>query len=388
VLANLQDGTATDLNDGDSFIGHDTFSGIDVFRASNFDDVVYGSDSDGVEIRGELGNDLIIGGSGAEYLDGDDRKGNATFSSDDTLVGGAGNDTLDGNNGNDTVVYAAESGSNGVIANLAIGTATDTFRDTDTLIGIENLIGTSHDDTLISDAGSNWLFGGDGNDILDGGSNPETHDGTGVLTGGVGDVMAGGAGDDTYYVDSPLDYVLGGTTNGLGSGNDTVVSSASFFADDFSSARTLTVSSTLGSDTVATLIGSSIDNDLIGHSGSDFLFGYGGSDTYRGGDGIDYLVLDDYGLGHGNNTVIVDPRTSGATSWDVVYGFDTAKDKVDVSHYQDPNGAPQYASGDDVLAHTYDDGAGNSYALLGDGADVLYFAGLTKADLHADDFTV
>lgn len=35
-----------------------------------------------------------------------------------------------------------------------------------------------------------------------------------------------------------------------------------------------------------------------------------------------------------------------------------------------------------------DDGAGNSYALLGDGADVLYFAGLTKEQLQADDFTV
>jgi Ca2+-binding RTX toxin-like protein len=164
VLADLQHGTATDLNSGDHFIGSDMFSGAMRFRGTRFNDRINGSDSDGILIRGETGDDTIIGGAGNEYLDGDDRGGNPDISGNDTLTGGAGNDTLDGNNGIDIADYGRESGTRGVTVNLLTGTATDTFGDTDTLIGIENVVGTDNNDTLTGDDGNNILDGGAGRD--------------------------------------------------------------------------------------------------------------------------------------------------------------------------------------------------------------------------------
>src|SRR5690606_10531241 len=99
-------GTATDLDPSDNFVGSDTLTGVNGFRGTSYDDVVYGSDA-GVNIRGETGNDTIYGGAGDDYLDGDDLGGNPTLTGNDTIFGGAGNDTVLGNNGNDVLVGGA-----------------------------------------------------------------------------------------------------------------------------------------------------------------------------------------------------------------------------------------------------------------------------------------
>ncbi len=247
------------------------------------------------------------------------------------------------------------------------------------------LDGSAADDTLYGDDGPDTLIGRDGNDDLDGGTNPDNQ----------GDIMLGGAGDDSYHVDSALDLIDEGFVfpdAGWG-GTDTVISTANWYWDSQSVGEIDIIAEDAADPSHAgvTLVGGVFDNVLIGHSGTDILFGRGGNDTYIPGDGVDWISLSTLGLTDqnayagvdGHNTIIATPRTSGAVSYDIMFEFDPARDKVDVSAY-----GSQYASGADVLSHAVNDGAGNSYIALGDGLDYLYFVGLTKDHLLANDFVV
>jgi large repetitive protein len=109
------------------------------------------------DLEGAAGADTLKGLGGDDLLIGN--------GDNDILVGGAGNDNIQGGAGTDTVDYSQESGGGAVVVNLAAGTATDTFTNTDTLGGIENAIGTSGADTFTSaPTGVNTFTGGDGND--------------------------------------------------------------------------------------------------------------------------------------------------------------------------------------------------------------------------------
>ncbi|MBC7455843.1 MAG: VCBS repeat-containing protein, partial [Massilia sp.] len=57
----------------------------------------------------------------------------------------------------------------GVVVDLAKGTAQDGFGGTDTLIGVMNVQGSGHSDTLIGNSGDNSFFGNGGNDTIVGG---------------------------------------------------------------------------------------------------------------------------------------------------------------------------------------------------------------------------
>ncbi len=96
---------------------------------------------------------------------------------DDILTGLASNDTLDGADGIDTVDYSAEDGMSGVTVDLGAGTATDTYGDTDTLISIENVIGTDEIDDLTGSDGANTISALAGDDTITGGLEDDTIDG-------------------------------------------------------------------------------------------------------------------------------------------------------------------------------------------------------------------
>ncbi|NJR13434.1 MAG: hypothetical protein HC779_03265 [Phyllobacteriaceae bacterium] len=91
---------------------------------------------------------------------------------DDIIVAGAGDDVLDGGSGNDTVSY--EMSSQGVTADLANVATAGSYADNDVLSGIENLIGSSHDDRLLGDGDDNILEGGAGADIIRGNGGNDT----------------------------------------------------------------------------------------------------------------------------------------------------------------------------------------------------------------------
>ena len=138
----------------------------------------------GDTLNAGAGNDVLIGGDGNDILNAGD--GN------DLLIGGSGNDQLDGGAGIDTASYAGAS--SGVTVSLANLAAQNTGgAGTDTLNGIENLIGSDYNDSLTGDGNANLLRGGLGNDALNGGG------GNDVLIGGPGNnTLTGGDGNDIF----------------------------------------------------------------------------------------------------------------------------------------------------------------------------------------------
>ncbi|WP_051677024.1 FecR domain-containing protein [Maridesulfovibrio frigidus] len=174
--------THTDYYDGrggndeiDGIGGDDTLmggDGDDTIWGGNGNDVIYGGEDNDV-IDGEEGNDALYGGLG-----------------DDTLTGGQGDDVINGGDGVDTVSYEGVSAVN---ASLYDEVA-DGSMGNDTLINIENIIGSDQGDTLMGSDDANYLMGGDGNDTLTGRIGIDT------LEGGIGtDTLTGGADADFFY---------------------------------------------------------------------------------------------------------------------------------------------------------------------------------------------
>lgn len=157
-----------------------------------------------------------VGGTGSndglQGTDGDDSL--EALGGNDVLEGLAGNDVLNGGSGTDTATYERDPA--GVTVDLAAGNATDGFGDTDTLIDIENVIGSGFADDITGDGGANNLSGGDGNDTIVGGG------GNDFINGGAGaDSLTGGAGNDTFLYVNPSD--AGDEITDFVSGEDTIM---------------------------------------------------------------------------------------------------------------------------------------------------------------------
>ena len=221
--------------------------GSSVAYGGEGDDKIFG-DPTANETYGGEGNDLLVGldfdpfaqhivkGGGSTSLspfvnfttDG-------TASGDDILDGGTGKDILYGLDGND-VLYSGDGNDSG---NVTIGTNVYT-------------------------AG---LYGGDGNDYVDGGRGDDT------LDGGKGvDSLYGGQGADKLDGGNGADFLFGG-------------------------------------EGVDTLKGGGGADRLEGGIASDILVGGGGKDTLFGGDGgdqFDFLDKSDSLRGGGNRDVIKD----------------------------------------------------------------------------------
>ncbi|GJL86829.1 MAG: hypothetical protein DHS20C03_05380 [Minwuia thermotolerans] len=144
-------------------------------------------------LHGGLGGlDSLFGGDGDDTLIGGDGAGVLNLGAgDDSVQGDAGDDTIDGGDGFDAVAYDNETGILGVTVDLVAGTATDTFGDTDTLISIERVVGSTQNDDIFGSAANEQLQGDAGDDLIEGG-------------GGV-DTLVGGLGSDEFSHDSLSD---------------------------------------------------------------------------------------------------------------------------------------------------------------------------------------
>ena len=266
----VQDGSAQDTVGA----GSDTLTNFENLTGSAFNDTLTGDDNNNV-IHGLAGND--------------------------TLSGGNGDDTLDGGTGTDTATYA--DAFSGVTVSLMLqGSAQDTIgAGLDTLTGIENLTGSTSDDTLGGDAGNN---------VLDRRRRDRhrqlcrCHAAVTVSLALQGSAQnTGGAGSDTLsnfenLTGSAFNDTLGGDANDNvldgGDGNDTASYAAATGAVtvDLTQQDAPQDTGSAGFDTLTSienLTGSNFDDTLTGNSNDNILSGGGGNDTLIGGDGNDTL---------------------------------------------------------------------------------------------------
>jgi len=229
-------------------------------------------------------NDWIYGGTASETLIGG--LGN------DRLSGGAGNDTLDGGAGIDTADYSLSTAA--VMVNFSTGTATDGLGGTDTLIGIEGVIGTALADTFTGGSADETFLGGAGNDIINGGSGVDII----LFTTSTGSVLANLS--ITSQTLNGIAVAAGTVRDGL-SGTDTV-----------SNIENITGSSQadwiVGSDAVNIMDGGTGNDSLDGGNGDDTLIGGAGSDTLAGGSGVDTI-----NFATSTGAVLVNMSTSSLT---------------------------------------------------------------------------
>ena len=148
------------------------------------------------------GNGAVIGTDAADQITG----GNG----DDTLIGGAGADVLNGGPGVDFAEYSTSP--SGIEASIAAGVVgNDGTGSSDTLTGIEGIVGSLNNDRLVGSASPDVLVGLEGADTIDGGAGDD------LLRGGGGaDQIAGGDGIDTAFYSGGLrSYSLAVSGTGL-----------------------------------------------------------------------------------------------------------------------------------------------------------------------------
>lgn len=310
---------------GNSYLTYSAINGT----GNELNNRITGNDLDN-KLMGMAGNDTLIGNDG-----------------DDTLQGGAGNDVLNGGYGTDIAIYTdATAGVKVSLATTALQVTGSA--GTDTLIDIEDLLGSSFNDTLTGSADSNYIGDGAGNDSV-----------------------SAGAGDDELYASAGNDTIDGGD------GSDT------FIFADVTVASKLNLNSIIAQDTgsgtdlisnIENIVGSSLNdvftgnssnngfwggngNDTInGGAGNDTLDGEGGTDSLSGGTGDDvyYVAGSDViveAASAGNDTVVADANFTLATNLENLY--------LSINREQ----AEQVSTTDEIPDNAY----GNGNALTGTG---------------------
>ncbi|MBL1420887.1 MAG: calcium-binding protein [Alphaproteobacteria bacterium] len=282
----------------------DRLFSIENVIGSRYNDILIGDFNNNI-LDGGAGADELRGGGGADtadyshsgdgvkvYLDGTagtggDAEGDILISienvkgskyndiltgdaNDNILDGGAGADELRGGDGTDTADYSHSGDGVEVYLDGTAGTGGDA--EGDTLLTIENVIGSMHDDIITGDANRNYIQGLDGDDVLDGGLGA--------------DILDGGEGIDT------VDY------SHSGDGVEVYLDGTAGSGGDAEGDTLLTIENVIGSMHVDTIKGDANDNYIQGLDGDDTLYGGDGDDTLNGGDGNDEL----YGQA-GNDTM-------------------------------------------------------------------------------------
>ncbi len=295
-----------------------------IFGSANaLDNIVTGNEGNNL-LLGWDGNDTILGNAGADALYG--------VEGNDSLLGGAGVDTLAGGNGADALDGGAES------------------------------------DALYGEDGNDVLYGGTGfaTDILTGGNGNDTLDGSASVASGQTrnqgdyDLMDGGAGDDTYFVDTPADL----TFEAVAGGTDTVIADitgAGYYLYANVENLTLTGNTPFG-------VGNELDNILTGSSLSNWLLGGAGNDTINGKGGNDVL----FGQG-GADTFVFEHGTGG----DLIGDFQAGTDKINLAGI----GYTSYAQ----VQNAMHENAGSTAIDLGQG-DFVVLSGVAVNTLGAQDF--
>ncbi len=424
VTLNLLSGSA-----GGGDASGDTFISIENLEGSAFADSLTGDNNDNILV-GNGGADNLVGNGGSDTASyytatagvvaslaagvgsagdaaGDTYSGienlrgsafNDTLTgdaSDNILEGGAGADILVGGSGFDLASYA--NAASGVTASLLAGGSSGDATG-DTFSQIEGFIGSYFADSLIGDAGENFIHGGSGDDIIVGGAGADT------LSGGIGtDTVDYSASSAAIQVDFKLRTGTGGDAEGdnirsiekvIGSAFDDSLVVYFDSADPFDGNFFQGFDGGGGIDTLDVLYYESYVNlhaGTYGYSGLQVLFnienvsGSGGSDYFVGGSGANVLRGRggyDTLLGReGDDTIYGDDgddRIDGGFGADTLYGGTGADSIWGMSGADIIEGG----AGDDILYGGADDdtlrgGDGNdTYNFnVGDGVDTIEDSG-------------
>lgn len=245
------------------------------------------------------GNDLIVGGSAIDTIFGDSVENSSSMINGgndrlfgnggaDNIFGGGGDDWIDGGTGNDYMfgsfgddTYIVDSALDQVWDEQSFDGGYDTVRASVSYIMsfyIEKLALTGA--ANINATGNqldNVMIGNSGNNNLNG-------------LGGA-DMMSGGGGNDTYFVDNIRDVVA---ENAGGGTVDTVVTALNYTLPDEVENLRLQGTATTGAGNALSnsLFGNALANTLNGLDGGDSLYGGGGSDQLYGGTGADRFFFD------------------------------------------------------------------------------------------------
>ena len=303
-------GVTVDLAAGTASGGHadgDTLARIENLTGSAFADQLTG-DGGVNDLAGGAGNDILRGQGGADRLDGG--------AGADILFGGAGGDLIIGGAGLDFVSYTDATSS--IILDLLDGSQNAGDAAGDTLVQIENLVGSNLADTILGGNVANTIFGRGGNDVIDGRGGADLLRGEGgadELIGGAGfDRLEGGAGNDTLRGGSQADELFGEAGADIlfgGAGGDLLDGGAGFDFVSYTSSTSaivldilapganagdaagdvlVRIENLVGSNLSDTIRGGNVANQVLGRSGDDTIDARGGADLIDGGAGADTMT--------------------------------------------------------------------------------------------------
>lgn len=304
LTGNLADYNFTTNGDGtytveDTVAGRD---GTDIIKS--VESLVFADTAVGTWVV--AGRNQIFGTSASETLTGFDGQDQFFgFDGDDLLlgldegddfIGGRGNDTMVGSpDGDDDLNFVWDAADytraendgvfNGVTVNLETGIATDPYGDTDTLIDIERVFGTSFDDLLIGSSGDDNFDPNGGNDTINGG------DGFDRVLYQISDGFGGTQG---------IDVTFSNTVEGTGVVNTDPWGDTDVFTG------------------IEMVTGTKFDDKIIGGIGNQRLRAFEGNDTIDGGDGRDRFEYSNDASYGGPGGVTVDLENLNADGFAVV----------------------------------------------------------------------
>lgn len=280
--------------------------GNDTIIAGNGNDSVFGEDGNDVifgitgsnKIDAGIGDDFVAGGFADDSVDGG--------AGDDILIGGAGNDTLNGGEGNDVIFgnnidlqtgagFSAFATGNSTlpssVADDIFNLYDDNAEDANAL-AIGNPVVDAQDYNFLADAPqlvsllpfSNFLTGGNGNDIIFGGAGVDNiagGSGNDTITGGAGsDVMSGGgaSGNDVFVQGAGSSFEAATAVEDFNNWtiNFTVGSAPDIITDFVASSGSTVVDRIAFSDDVGNFTLANGDNFIINNATGSAAFDFQG----------------------------------------------------------------------------------------------------------------